>query len=161
MQERLLTSALGARAHYVCLGSLDAGLSSSDLSICLIDSCRCSLDLGILKVALAVIVLDGGFCGLNCGSSLSHLSFIIVVFELCDEIALVYSLIIGDLHIADDASNFRAERGQVATHVRVVGHLIDLPAFPRVPFPGDRGHNSASQEKYEERSHILLPFGFC
>src|SRR6516164_8785136 len=157
LQERLLASTLGTRAHHVRLDSLDAGLGGGNLCICLIDSCQCSLDLGILKVALAAIVLDGGFCGLDCGASLSHLSFVIVVFQLCDEIGLMYSLIVGYLDVPNDARHLGAKRSYISAHVSVVGHLIDLPAFPRVPVPTNRGHDRSCKQHDQCWNHESLP----
>src|SRR5262249_27395683 len=158
LQERLLASTLSARAHHVCLDSLDPGLGSDDLRFCLIDSCQCALDLCILKVALPAIVLDGGLCGLNGGLTLSHLSSIILGFQFCDEIALMYSLIVGHPDVPHDARHLGAEWGYVSADVGVVCDLLNASSLPCVPIPADRGHDRGRKQHDQCRHHELTPF---
>src|SRR5215469_6576571 len=155
LKKGLLASPLGSCTHYLCLDRLNTGLGSGSLRFCLIDSGECPIDLGILKLALAAIVFDGGFCSFDRGASLLHLSFVIVIVKLNDQVSLVHRLVVGNGNFFNKASDLCAERGYVSADVCVVRDLFNPSALPSVPVPSNCEHNRRSKQHNQGRGPIL------
>jgi hypothetical protein len=58
----------------------------------------------------------------------------------------MHLLVIGNLHVANDADNLRAEWRQVSVNVGVVDDLFRSCSFPRVPIPCERDDQSSDQQ---------------
>src|ERR1700688_633107 len=137
----LLALALGAGTNELGLHRFLAGFGRSDLCLGLIDASKGFGDPRVLQLALATVVYNGSTGSLNCCSGLVNLRPEIVVLQFDNEVALVYSLIVGYMNRAHDAGHLGAQRCQVAADVSVISYLFDLAALPRIPVASDSDQN--------------------
>src|SRR5262249_42462241 len=157
LDKPLLPVAFGARTHHVCPGCLFASLRRRDLGLGLIDSGECLLNTCMLKFALATIVLQRSFGCFHGSNGLCDLGLEVVILQLDQKISLVYLLEIRNFHVFDDAGYFRAKRREIATHIGIVGHLLDSSSLPCIPVTRDRGDDCDCQQDHHNRRHVFLP----
>ena len=80
-----------------------------------------------------------------------------MALEFDQQITRSNSLIVADLHRANDARYLCAERCQITPDIGVIRDLFDFPALPRIPVMRDCDHESDRKEKDRDRRDVPKP----
>ncbi len=155
--EALLPLSLRASTYQFSFNSILAGLRRHNLGFSLIDSGKRPINACILKLTLAKVILDGSFGRLYGRIRLGNLRLIVVVLKFNQEISLVYLLIVGNVYTSNDSGHLRAERGQIAANIGIVGNLFEMATFPGIPVPGQGNQDSQSKEYDHYRRNVFQP----
>src|SRR5258706_4651436 len=155
--QTLLALALGVGANQVRTYGLPTSFSCGDLCLGLIDTGKRFGYTRVLQLALAVVVFDGGAGSFYGCTGLVGLCPVVVVLQFHNEVALVYSLKVGHMNRAHDASHLGAQRRNIAADVCIISFLFDVPAFPPIPVASDGEENCQGECHNKERSHVLFP----
>src|SRR5882672_3124357 len=148
-----------ASTNQLSLYSFLASFGCDNLRLCLIDTSQRFCDAYILQLPLAKIFLNARTRGRDCGVGLINLRPIVIVFQLDDVVALVDLLVVRHIHRAYDACHLGAERSDVAANISIVGNLVDLATFPRIPVTCDGDQNGQSENHHQNWRHVALPPG--
>src|ERR1700681_1487062 len=118
--QTLLALAFGTGPNELGLHRFLAGFSRGDLRFGLIDTGKGFGCTRVLQIALATIVYNGGAGSLHCRGGLVNQRSVVVVLQFDNEVALVYSLIVGHMNRAHNASHLGAQWCKVAADVRII-----------------------------------------
>src|SRR5260370_4959539 len=158
LKQNLLPLAFFLRAHNIGADCFLAGHCRCNLRIRLRDSRKGSVGPRILKFALASIVLDRSLRPFHRCVRLRCLCQVVAILQFGNRFSPAHLLEVGNPDIPNDASDLRAKRRKVSTHVSVIRYLLASTTFPSIPVPSDRDHQSSRKQQHQRGGGVLLPF---
>jgi len=104
-------------------------------------------DTRVLEQFLSLNVFDSRCSSAYTGFRLFHLSFVVFVLELNQQIPCVYLLVVINDNPGNRTGHARTQRRQVGSHVGIIGLLYLPTAHPRIPIAHDRKQNRTCQQQ--------------